>query len=126
VVVEGTPLFEAAAPWAVRGAGTPEEWTRVVDEAAARLAGATGFLESLRAALVEVDGRVARLHGRASVQLAYLDPASFDAGGPEPRERLVRLGALVGRLVLTLRLPVLGPDGRRVPLPPEDAEPLQT
>jgi hypothetical protein len=129
VVVDGTPLYEAAAPWAVRGAGSPEAWARVFDEAAQRLAGATGLLESLRAGLVELDARVARLHGRASAQLAYLDASSFDEGGPEPRERLVRLGALVGRLVLTLRLPVLGPDGRRVPLPPVppgDEAPPQT
>lgn len=126
VVVDGTPLYQVAAPRAAGVPGTPEARVRAFEEAAAALARTTALLHGLRAGVVELDARVARLHGRASAQLEYLDPSSFDEGGPEPRERLLRLGKLVGRLVVTLRLPVLGPDGRRVPVPPappEDAPP---
>jgi hypothetical protein len=122
VVLDGASLFEAAAPLATTTAETPDARERALDEAAGVLVRATGFLGELRARLEARESRVAGLHGRAAVQLAYLDPASFDEGGPEPRERLLRLAALVGQLGVLLRAPVLGPDGRLAPVPPESAD----
>ncbi|MCP3139892.1 serine/threonine-protein kinase [Pyxidicoccus xibeiensis] len=122
VVVDGASLFEAAAPRDSQAPGTPDARVRALDEAAGVLAQATRFLEELRARLVAREARVAALHGRASVQLTYLDASSFEEDGPEPRERLLRLAALVGRLGVLLRAPVLGVDGRLAPAPPESPD----
>ena len=61
--------------------------------------------------------QVATLHGRASAQLAYLDPESFEQSPTEPRERLRRLGHLMSALVEALRQPALEPSGALAPLP---------
>ncbi|MFP2925656.1 hypothetical protein ACLESO_10635, partial [Pyxidicoccus sp. 3LG] len=122
VVVDGASLYDAAAPWTLHQPGTPDARVRTLDEAAAVLAHATVFLGELRARLEVREARVAALHGRASVQLTYLDASSFDEGGPEPRERLLRLAGLVGRLGMLLRAPVLGADGRLAPVPPASPE----
>jgi hypothetical protein len=122
VVVDGASLYEAAALWAAQPPGTPDTRVRRLDEAAGVLAHATTFLGELRARLEAREARVAALHGRASVQLAYLDASSFEDGGPEPRERLLRLAVLVGRLGVLLRAPVLDSDGRLAPVPPESPE----
>ncbi|WNZ61737.1 hypothetical protein QEG98_38755 [Myxococcus sp. MxC21-1] len=89
---------------------------RALDEACALLARTTAFLGELRARLTAQEQRVAGLHGRASAQLAYLDAASFEAGGEEPRERLTRLAVLVGQLAVLLRTPVLSSEGRLTPM----------
>ncbi|MCP3059076.1 hypothetical protein LXT21_09865 [Myxococcus sp. K38C18041901] len=123
VVLDGVCLFEAAAPWAT---STPEDTdearVRQLDTCAATLRQATDFLDALLARLTTLEARVGALQSRAEVQLAYLDAASFEQDGPEPRERLGRLGLLVGRLVVLLRAPVLGPDGRLEPEPPVSPE----
>lgn len=90
------------------------------------LARTTSFLGALRTRLTALEQRVAGLHGRASAQLAYLDAASFEAGGEEPRERLTRLAVLVGQLAVLLRAPVLSSEGRLTPLLAEGAPPRQT
>ncbi|GHG79500.1 hypothetical protein [Comamonas sp. JC664] len=127
VMLDGMPLYEAASARAILAANAPEDGVRALDEAAAVLARTTHFLGTLHTQLTVLEERVAGLHGRASVQLAYLDAASFDEGGPEPRERLARLAILVGRLAVLLRAPVLSPEGRLTPLLParaeDDAEP---
>lgn len=123
VVVDGASLFEAAAPWALTAPGThPDERARALDAAAGTLAQATRFLGELHARLEARTSRVAGLHGRVSAQLAYLDPASFEEGGPEPRERLRRLAVLVGRVAVLVRAPVLTPQGRLAPVPPESSD----
>lgn len=125
VVVDGASLFEAAAPWAEAMPGTaPDVREKALDEAAAVLAQATRFLGALHARLEARTVRVAGVYGRASAQLAYLDPASFEDGNPEPRERLRRLAELMGEVALLLRAPVLTPDGRLAPEPPESPEKL--
>ncbi|WP_164019893.1 hypothetical protein [Pyxidicoccus trucidator] len=120
VVVDGASLFEAAAPWALTAPGTAQA-ARVLalDEAAGALAHATRFLGVLHAKLETRTTRVAGVYGRASAQLTYLDPTSFEEDGPEPRERLRRLAALMGEVAVLLRAPVLTPDGRLAPEPPE-------
>ena len=74
------------------------------------------FLEAVHQTL-EMHVRVATLHGKATAQLAYLDAASFEQGRPEPRERLLRLGALMSALAESLRLPVLRQSGELAPAP---------
>ncbi|MBZ4396611.1 hypothetical protein VZQ01_23095 [Myxococcus faecalis] len=124
VVVDGVSLFEAAAPWASASTveDTDEARVRQLDACAATLRQATEFLDALLGRLTSLETRVGALQSRAEVQLAYLDAASFEQDGPEPRERLGRLGLLVGRLVVLLRAPVLGPDGRLEPEPPVSPE----
>lgn len=126
VVVDGASLFEAAAPWAATFPGTaPDERVRALDEAAGALSQATVFLDALHARLEARTARMAGVYGRASAQLAYLDPASFEEGGPEPRERLQRLAGLMGEVALLLRAPVLTAEGRlapELPAPPGDPE----
>ena len=127
VVVDGASLFEAAAPWAMTAPGTPpDERVRALDAATGTLARATRFLAELQARLEARTSRVAGLHGRVSAQLAYLDPASFEEGGPEPRERLRRLAVLVGRVAVLVRTPVLTQEGRLAPVPPESPDELAT
>jgi hypothetical protein len=116
VVVDGASLFEAAAPWAATMPGTePDARVRALDEAASALSQATLFLGALHAKLEARTTRMAGVYGRASAQLAYLDPASFEQGGPEPRERLRRLAELMGEVAVLLRAPVLTPEGRLSP-----------
>ncbi|MFP2913458.1 hypothetical protein ACLESD_52390, partial [Pyxidicoccus sp. 3LFB2] len=86
------------------------------------LAHATRFLAELQARLEARTKRVAGVYGRASAQLAYLDPASFEEGGPEPRERLRRLAALMGEVAVLVRAPVLTPEGRFAPVPSESPD----
>ncbi|AKQ70701.1 hypothetical protein A176_007613 [Myxococcus hansupus] len=130
VMLDGVPLYEAASARAVLAANAPEDGAQALDEAAALLARTTRFLGVLHTQVSVLEARVAGLHGRASVQLAYLDAASFEEGGPEPRERLARLAILVGRLAVLLRAPVLNSEGRLTPLLPaqaeDDAEPEST
>ncbi|WP_426755548.1 hypothetical protein [Myxococcus sp. Y35] len=123
VMLDGVPLYEAASARAVLAASAPDEGGRALDDAAGVLSRTTGFLGAMRTRLTTLEQRVSGLHGRAAVQLAYLDAASFEEGGGEPRERLARLAVLVGRLAVLLRVPVLSPEGRLAPeLPawPED------
>ena len=122
VVVDGASLFEAAAPWAATMPGTElDVRVRALDEAAATLAQATRFLGALHAKLEARTVRVAGVYGRVSAQLAYLDPVSFEDGNPEPHERLRRLAELMGELAVLLRAPVLTPEGRLAPEPPESS-----
>ncbi|WP_224362549.1 hypothetical protein [Hyalangium versicolor] len=118
VLVEGVSLYLAVAcsPSPVDEAAA----IRAFDAACAELGRVVAFLEAVHARLEALDARVATLHGRASAQLEYLDAASFEEGRPEPRERLVRLGALMGSLAEALRLPVLEMSGGLAPL----SEPL--
>jgi hypothetical protein len=117
VVVVGVSLFETVEverfAW-----GPPAQGAHAFDEATGRLGRVIAFLDGLRAALEALEARVATLHTRATAQLEYLDAQSFEDGGPEPRERLGRLGALVGALALLLRSPLL--DARGHPLPPPE------
>lgn len=125
VVLDGVSLFDAAAPWAALPVpDTLEARVRGLDERARTLTRATAFLEELLTRLATLDARVGVLQGRAEVQLNYLDAASFEEGGAEPRERLLRLGVLAGRLVVLLCAPVLSPEGRLVPEPPVSPEEL--
>ncbi|WP_228565643.1 hypothetical protein [Myxococcus sp. AB036A] len=116
VVLDGTPLYAAISARAILAGSAPEEGARALDAASALLARTTAFLGELRARLTALEQRVAGLHGRASAQLAYLDAASFEAGGEEPRERLTRLAVLVGQLAVLLRTPVLSSEGRLTPM----------
>lgn len=118
VVVEGVSLFEAVS--VERPTGTPEDVAEGFNTAARGLQRVTTLLDTLHAHVEAHEARVAPLHTRATAQLAYLDPRSFEDGGPEPRERLQRLGRLVGALALLLRAPLLDAEGR--PLPPLDVE----
>ncbi|QSQ22214.1 hypothetical protein JY651_45010 [Pyxidicoccus parkwayensis] len=119
VVVDGASLFEAAAPLAATMPGTePDARVRALDEAAGTLAKATLFLGELHVKLEARTLRMAGVYGRASAQLAYLDPASFEDGSPEPRERLRRLAELMGEVAVLLRAPVLTLEGRLAPEPP--------
>jgi len=115
VVVEGVSLYPAAscspAPEDEAGA------VRAFDRACGELGRVVAFLETVHQTLEALDARVATLHGKATAQLAYLDAASFEEGRPEPRERLVRLGALMSALAEALRLPVLQESGGLAPLP---------
>ncbi len=116
VVVEGVTLFPMVG--AERFAqGSPEDVARALDAAAEQLGRVTRFLDTLGERLSRLEGRVATLHARASAQLAYLDAGSFEGGGDEPRERLRRLGQLVGALGVLLRMPLLDARGRLVALP---------
>jgi hypothetical protein len=120
VLVDGVSLYPAVD----RGPPSMDEAAgiRAFDAACGQLARAVTFLDAVSARLEALDARVATLHGRASAQLEYLDAASFEEGRPEPRERLLRLGALMGALAESLRLPVLSPSGSLVPLPEPRAE----
>ncbi|NTX60451.1 hypothetical protein HUA74_07235 [Myxococcus sp. CA051A] len=123
VVLDGMSLFHAAAPWAASPApDTVEARVRCLEDCAATLTRATDFLEALLQRLAALDARVGALQGRAEVQLTYLDAASFEEGGEEPRERLSRLGVLAGRLMVLLRAPVLTLDGHLAPEPPVSVE----
>lgn len=124
VVLDGVSLFDAVAPWATLPAPdtTVEARVRCLDDGAAMLTRATAFLEELLSRLATLDARVGVLQARAEVQLNYLDAASFEEGGAEPRERLSRLGVLAGRLVVLLCAPVLSSEGRLVPEPPMSPE----
>ncbi|MCP3099641.1 hypothetical protein LZ198_12260 [Myxococcus sp. K15C18031901] len=126
VLVEGSCLFTAAAPWASQPPEGLEARVQALEAGARALARATAFLEDLRRRLEALDACVAALQARAAAQLAYLDAPSFESGGEEPRERLRRLGVLTGTLLLLLRAPVLDGEGRLAPLPPAspDAEPV--
>lgn len=120
VLVDGVLLYPAVAcspPSVDEAAGI-----RAFDEACGQLARAVTFLDAVHARLEALEVRAATLHARASAQLEYLDAASFEDGRPEPRERLLRLGALMGALAESLRLPVLSPSGTLVPLPEPLAE----
>jgi hypothetical protein len=114
VVVDGASLFEAAAPWALTTlpGSASDVRARAFEEAATALVHATAFLGALHARLEARTLRLAGVYGRASAQLAYLDPASFEDGSEAPRERLGRLAALMGEVAVLLRAPVLTPDGR--------------
>ncbi|MDC0712743.1 hypothetical protein POL68_30055 [Stigmatella sp. ncwal1] len=115
VEVAGVSLYPAAA---CRPVSEHElEVVRAFEQAGESLRQVESFLEAVHARLEALDGRVGMLQGRASAQLAYLDPASFEAERPEPRERLRRLGALMGELAEALRQPVLLQDGGLAPLP---------
>ncbi len=122
VVLDGVPLYAVVSARAVLAASAPEEGARALDEAAAVLARTTALLGAVAGRLVALEERVAGLHGRAAAQLAYLDAASFEEGGAEPRERLSRLATHVGRLAVLLRAPVLSPEGRLGPKLPAREE----
>ncbi|ADO68734.1 hypothetical protein [Stigmatella aurantiaca] len=115
VEVAGVSLYPAAAcrPEPGHEAEAVSAFTKAGDA----LRRAESFLEDVHTRLEALDQQVGMLQGRASVQLAYLDPASFEAERPEPRERLLRLGALMGELAEALRQPVLLRDGGLAPLP---------
>ncbi len=119
VVVDGVSLFEAVAV-EPGPAASPEDVAHAFDAAARQLQRVTTFLDTLRAHVEALDARVAPLHTRATAQLTYLDPQSFEDDSTEPRERLQRLGRLVDALVLLLRSPVLDAEGR--PVPPRDVD----
>ncbi|WP_224244844.1 hypothetical protein [Hyalangium gracile] len=114
VIVDGVSLYPAAA---CGPTSAQSESIRAFDAACGELGRATAFLEAMHVRLEALDARLGTLHGRASAQLEYLDAASFEEGRPEPRERLARLGALMGELARTLRLPVLSVSGGLAPLP---------
>ncbi|HLL01829.1 MAG TPA: hypothetical protein VK539_14665 [Myxococcaceae bacterium] len=118
VVVDGVSLFAAAS----EGSATGPEAAQALEAAREGLGRVVAFLEALHTRLSALDARVATLHGRASVQLAYLDPASFDEDPAEPRERLLRLGHLMSALAEALRQPALEPNGALAPLPEPLAE----
>jgi hypothetical protein len=120
VEVAGVALYPAVAchPQAAEEA----EVVRAFEEAREALARVVAFLDAVHARLEELDARVETLQGRASVQLTYLEPTSFEAGGPEPRERLRRLGFLMGALGQALRWPALSRDGGLAALPPPLAD----
>jgi hypothetical protein len=113
VRVDGVSLYPAVA--CSPGAEDEAQAVRAFDTACELLGRTVAFLDAAHARLEALDGRVATLHGRASAQLAYLDAASFEEGHPEPRARLLRLGALMGPLAEALRLPVLDPSGGLAP-----------
>jgi len=115
VVVDGISLYCAASQDPAMAAG-PEAAQRL-EAAREELDRVVAFLEALHTRLSALDGRVATLHGRASAQLAYLDPESFEQSPAEPRERLRRLGSLMSALVEALRQPALEPSGALAPLP---------
>jgi hypothetical protein len=115
VVVAGVSLYPAAScnP-------APEDEARAVralNQACEELGRVVAFLEAVHEALEALNARVATLHGKATAQLEYLDAASFEEGRPEPRERLMRLGALMSALAEALRLPVVQPSGELAPRP---------
>jgi hypothetical protein len=113
--VEGVSLYAAASC-----SPAPEDEAGAIhafDRASGELRRVVAFLEAVHHALETLDARVATLHGKATAQLAYLDAASFEEGRPEPRERLMRLGALMSALAEALRLPVLQQGGGLAPLP---------
>ncbi|NVI97265.1 hypothetical protein HV824_03920 [Myxococcus sp. AM009] len=116
VVLDGTSLYAALSARGILAGSAPEEGARALDEASGLLGRTAAFLGALRTRLTALEERVAGLHGRASAQLAYLDAASFEEGGEEPRERLTRLAVLVGQLAMLLRTPVLSAEGRLTPL----------
>lgn len=115
VVVEGVSLYAAAA------CRPPVEdearAVRALDQAREELGRVVAFLEAVHRGLETLEARVATLHGKATAQLEYLDAASFEEGRPEPRERLLRLGALMSALAESLRVPVLRPGGELAPAP---------
>lgn len=113
VVVDGVSLYAAAS----QGLATGPEAASELEAAREGLDRVVAFLEALHTRLSALDARVATLHGRASAQLAYLDPASFDEDPAEPRERLGRLGHLMSALAEALRQPALEPNGALAPLP---------
>jgi hypothetical protein len=115
VWVGGVSLYPAAACSPLPSGEA--EAIRALDEAREALGRAVAFLDAMHARLEQLDARVATLQGRASAQLEYLDAASFEASRPEPRERLRRLGALMGPLAESLRLPVLEAGGGLAPSP---------
>lgn len=116
VVVDGAPLYESVAVERFVH-GPPAELLRAFESAHAQVRRATVFLDALHARLEVLETRLASLHTRASAQLAYLDAGSFEEGGPEPRERLRRLGQLMDSLAGVLRTPVLDAKGRLAELP---------
>lgn len=116
VVVDGAPLYEAVAVERFAH-GSPAELLRAFESATAQVRRATAFLDALHTRLEVLDARLGSLHTRASAQLAYLDASSFEEGGPEPRERLRRLGQLMDSLAGVLRTPVLDAQGRLTELP---------
>jgi hypothetical protein len=120
VVVAGVTLYPAAA----QGSASAPEGTaaQALDTAREELGRVVAFLEALHTRLEALDARVSTLHGRAAAQLAYLDPQSFEENPTEPRERLRRLGHLIGALAEALRQPTLRPDGALAPLPEPLAE----
>jgi hypothetical protein len=115
VVVDAISLYPAATC----SPEPPDETqaVRAFHRASGELSRVVVFLDAVHRGLEALDVRVATLHGKASAQLAYLDAASFEEGRAEPRERLVRLGALMSVLAEALRLPVLQGDGSLAPLP---------
>ncbi|WP_225411913.1 hypothetical protein [Stigmatella hybrida] len=115
VEVAGVALYPAAA--CLPTVAAEAEVVRAFGEASEALGRVEAFLDAVHARLEELDRRVEMLQGRASVQLAYLEPTSFEAEGPEPRERLRRLGYLMGALAEALRWPVLSRDGGLADLP---------
>lgn len=115
VHVGGVLLHTAATP-----APTPTNETeapQAYESARAELHRAATFLNSLAEHLQHLDARLAKLHGRAAAQLAYLDASSFEQDHPEPRERLRRLGHLMCALAETLQHPVLEASGALTPPP---------
>ncbi|MFL5344294.1 MAG: hypothetical protein ACJ8AT_05850 [Hyalangium sp.] len=115
VRMDGVSLYPAAA--CSPGPENEAEALRAFEAACELLGRAVAFLEAAHVRLEALDARVATLHGRASAQLEYLDAASFEEGRPEPRDRLLRLGVLMGALAESLRLPVLTASGGLAPLP---------
>lgn len=120
VVVDGVSLYAAAAHGSASAAGP--EAAQALEAAREGLDRVVAFLEALHARLSALDARVVTLQGRASAQLAYLDPASFEEEPTEPRERLRRLGHLMSTLSEALRQPALEPHGALAPLPGPLAE----
>lgn len=115
VMVDGVSLYPAAA--CSPRSENEAEVLRAFGAACEVLGRAKAFLDAAHVRLELLEARVAMLHGRAWAQLAYLDAASFEDSRPEPRDRLMRLGALMGALADSLRLPVLNASGGLAPLP---------
>jgi hypothetical protein len=115
VWVDGVSLYPAASQGSNPAAG--DDAAQALDAAREALGRVVAFLEALHTRLEALEARVATLHGRAAAQLEYLDPASFDEDPTEPRERLRRLGHLMGALAEALRQPALETNGALAPLP---------
>jgi hypothetical protein len=121
-VLEGVPLFQTVEVERV-AQGSLEDVARALDAATGALQRVTRLLDTLGERLERRDAQVAPLHARVSAQLAYLDAGSFEGAGAEPRERLLRLGQLVGELLLLLGASLLDAEGRLVPPPGEPGSP---
>jgi hypothetical protein len=115
VLVDGVSLYTAAA--CAPPLTDETQAVRAYAAATEALGRAVSFLDSVQARLEVLHTKVATLHARAHAQLEYLDAASFEEAHPEPRERLRRLGHLMGALAEALRVPVLEFSGGLAPMP---------